>query len=226
MNTNRFYNSRCPTTSPNCSWQQFVVSTDDRVAFMQYWLVGASNCPSGWKSDAAGCYANSDTISISSQTYQGLGRIHLQGVSNNGPLRWPGDLVSFIVGSYAYAVAGPSLLGLKGNWTETEFNIFGDGCYGSIDVYHGLLGVKLELIEQTYDLPYNNAAPIPFMGMISGGTAETNTMNVVPGSICAKAGTPGSANPTLTYMQSSFDRYPVPPAPFCLLNDIASLTSD
>jgi len=131
------------------------------------------------------------------------------------------DVVTFISDGDAWSVSRGTF-GLAGNWNQVEFNIFGDACGSDVDI-NGLVNVKITINNPT------DGSPTPiFMGSVSGQTLETNTMNLVPGSLCPHRGfgmTNGQGaldEPWLEFLENDFHASP-PSAPFCLLNDISAL---
>jgi hypothetical protein len=212
LNTGNFNHASCPggLTGVPCAWQQFVFNNDlesfwgwSAGVFIQYWLIGISSCPSGWKSFDGSCYKSTEVTGFDQQTQSSLPDIGLQGLTENGR-----DTLWFWNFSSAKAVVAPSGLGLWGKWRQADFNVFGQSCGAHVDVPGAVIGNRLQIVEA--DTTSVIAAPVPFQG---SSTGETNSMNVVPGSVCSRPG-------ALEFLQVSPDRSP-PPAPYCFLNAYA-----
>jgi hypothetical protein len=100
---------------------------------MQYWLLGfGPTCPAGWTSvntalNPDDCYENGPM----QWTFYGitniadLGSMALMGAAQSGGE----DTLIFTSNLTAMALSNDdSILGLAGNWTDAEFNVFGDCC--------------------------------------------------------------------------------------------------
>jgi len=169
-------------------WEQFVYSSDYEVAFMQYWLINWNNpCPSGWASYGGDCYTNSNGVSAPKEVITKLKTLGLSGAAVNGGT----DTLVFTVGKKAYSTTGAdSVVYLATAWTESEFNIVGDGGGSEADFNSGShLTVKVAVANGTTNAPTCAAN--------SGTTGETNNLNL--GSC---AGTGGSS-PYIEFSESN-----------------------
>jgi len=150
-------------------WEQFVYSSDYTVAFMQYWLINWNNpCPSGWYSYSNDCYTNSNGVGVPKEAITKLKKFALSATAKNGGI----DTLVFTVGKVAYSTTGSdSVVYLATAWTESEFNVFGDG--GGSEAYFNLgssVTVKVAVSNGTTNAPTCAAN--------SGTTGETNNLNL------------------------------------------------
>jgi len=124
------------------TWEQFIYSTDSDgnsangrtpVAFIQDWFFAGSQsqynsvgCPSGWYSypDQLACYRNSNAVSVALVPVSSIGTIRLTGSATSGGV----DTVTFSVNGTAHSVSQTATtLNINRIWTQSEFNIFGNG---------------------------------------------------------------------------------------------------
>jgi hypothetical protein len=170
-------------------WEQFVYSSGYDAVFMQYWLIYWNNtCPSGWYSDGGGdCYTNSTAVTVPQEAIAELKTLKLSGAAKKGGK----DTVVLTVGTKAYSTTGKdSVVFLATAWTESEFNIIGDGDGSAADFNSGShVTVKVAVSNGT-----KNA---PTCASDAGTTAETNNLNL--GSC---AGT-GGASPYIEFTESN-----------------------
>ncbi len=152
-------------------WQQFVYSSGYEVAFMQYWLINWNNpCPSGWFSYSNDCYTNSNGVGAPLEVITSLNRLKLFG-ANYGGVGGTDELV-FSAGVRAYSTTGPdSIVDLATAWTESEFNIVGDGGGSEANFNSGSsITVQITVLNGTRD--------VPICAADSGTTGETNNLNL------------------------------------------------
>jgi len=169
-------------------WLQYVYSSDYTEGFMQYWLINwNTKCPGGWYSYGGDCYTNSNAVTIPKEAISKLKTIKLSGTAVDGGL----DTLVMTVGTKAYSVTGEdSVVYLSTAWTESEFNIVGDG--GGSEAYFNTgssLTVKVAVTNGT-----KNAA---VCASDSGTTGETNNLNL--GNCTGK----GGAKPYIEFIESN-----------------------
>jgi hypothetical protein len=155
---------------PNClSWEQFVYSSSEHAAFMQYWLINwNATCPGGWFTFSNDCYKNSSAVRVPQIAITKLKTLSLAGsaaASGN-------DVLTFTHATHAYSTTGPdSVVDLATGWNASEFNIVGDGGGSQANFNAGSkLTVKVEVDNGT------SAAPACLSN--AGTTGETNNLNL------------------------------------------------
>jgi len=186
MNTTACSGARNPAKC--LDWEQFVYSSGYDSAFMQYWLINWNNpCPSGWFSDSGDCYTNSAAVTVPREVITKLKTLKVSGTAKKGGI----DTMVFTAGTEAYSTTGSdSVVDLATAWTESEFNIVGDGDGSEADFNTGSsVTVKVAVSNGT-----KNA---PVCASDAGTTAETNNLNL--GSC---AGT-GGALPYIEFIESN-----------------------
>jgi hypothetical protein len=135
INTNFMTTPACAGSSDpaQCQgWEQFVFANDPTsvsYTFIQYWLLLFNNpCPAGWTtfsftgSTDIYCYRNSAAVIVPNQPIGNLGTLRLTGEATAA-----GDGVTFTAGMTAYNTPGGNYINASGEWTISEFNIFGYG---------------------------------------------------------------------------------------------------
>ncbi len=179
-------------------WQQFVYATDyltqgKAEVFIQYWLLdwGTERCPTGFAAGpSSACYKNSAFVSAPDLKITDLGNMSLEGQAAAGGH----DVVTFFNGTEAYSVtANDSVLDLGTVWTESEFNVVGNGGGSQADFNLGAeLAVLIRVVDGSKNAPrclYN-----------AGTTGETNNLNISTAS-CA-AGVVGP-NPAIEFIEAN-----------------------
>jgi hypothetical protein len=169
-------------------WEQFVYASGYDVAFMQYWLINwNTTCPTGWFKYSTDCYTNSAGVTAPQEVITKLKTLRLSGAAKKGGL----DTLVFTVGTEAYSTTGEdSVVDLATAWTESEFNIIGDGGGSEANFNEGAsVTVKVAVTNGTKNAPTCAAD--------SGTTGETNNLNL--GSC---TGTGGSA-PYIEFVESN-----------------------
>jgi hypothetical protein len=168
-------------------WEQFVYASGYDVAFMQYWLINWGNaCPRGWFKFSTDCYTNSAGVTAPQEAITNLKKLKLAGSTKKGV-----DTLVFTVGTQAYSTTGlDSVVDLATAWTESEFNIIGDGDGSEANFNSGSsLTVKIAVTNGTKNAP--TCAPN------SGTTGETNNLNL--GTCSGTAG----ATPYIEFIESN-----------------------
>lgn len=182
LNSNFMNTAACDGAGnpPECrAWEQFIYASGYQVAFMQYWLINWSNpCPSGWLTSGNNCYTNSAAVSAPQAPIIQLKTFKLSGSAKKGGT----DKLVFAVGTQAYSTTGSdSVVDLATAWTESEFNIFGDGNGSEANFNSGSsLTVKVTVSNGTTNAPTCASG--------AGTSGETNNLAL---GICA--GTGGTA---------------------------------
>lgn len=174
-------------------WEQFVYSSGYEEAFMQYWLINYNNrCPGGWFSYGGDCYTNSNAVSTPLAVITELKTLKLSGTAKLGTAKKAGiDTLVFTEEKQAYSTTGSdSVVDLATAWTESEFNIVGDGD-GSEATFNSGSSVTVKVAVT------NGTKNAPTCAADSGTTAETNNLNL--GSC---AGT-GAATPYIEFTESN-----------------------
>ena len=153
-------------------WLQYVYSSSEHAAFMQYWLIrytgGTVHCPAGWNVATPDCWKNSAAIVAPQEVVTDLPQLNLSGNAVSGGL----DTLVFMDGTKAYSTTGQdSVMFLSAGWTGSEFNIIGDGG-GSEAVFNAgtALTDQIDLTDGTNAVPTCKAH--------DGTTGETNNLNL------------------------------------------------
>ncbi len=132
MNSQFFATDACSgaTDPTQCQgWAQFLYSSGEQTAFIQYWLIGYGNtCPTtpynDWNQSGGNCFRNSDAVSVSQLPITALSTMRIRGFAETKSGK---DTVEFDVGTKAYrAENGDNAVDLGTNWRSTEGNVFGD----------------------------------------------------------------------------------------------------
>lgn len=150
-------------------WEQFVYASGYDVAFMQYWLINWNNtCPGGWFSYSNDCYTNSNGVTVPQEAITKLKTLKLSGSAKKGGI----DKLVFTVGTNAYSTTGSdSVVDLATAWTESEFNIIGDG-NGSEADFNTRSHVTVKVAVS------NGTKNAPTCASNAGTTGETNNLNL------------------------------------------------
>jgi hypothetical protein len=152
-------------------WEQFVYSSGYEEAFMQYWLINWNNpCPSGWFSYSNDCYTNSNAVGAPLEAITTLKTLKLSGSAS--AKKGGKDTLVFTAGKNAYSTTGlDTVVDLATAWTESEFNIIGDGDGSEAGFNSGSsVTVKVAVTNGTKNAPKCAAN--------SGTTGETNNLNL------------------------------------------------
>jgi hypothetical protein len=191
LNSNFMNTTACDGASDPAKcldWEQFVYSSGYEQAFMQYWLINWNNpCPSGWFSAGNDCYTNSAAVAVPREVITKLKTLKLSGAAKKGGI----DTLVFTVATEAYSTTGSdSVVDLATAWTESEFNIVGDGD-GSEAIFNSGSSVTVKVAVS------NGSKNTPICASDAGTTGETNNLNL--GSC---AGTGGAA-PYIEFIESN-----------------------
>jgi hypothetical protein len=174
-------------------WEQFVYSSGYEEAFMQYWLINYNTrCPSGWYSYGGDCYTNSNAVGTPEAVITELKTLKLSGSAKKGTAKKAGiDTLVFTAEKQAYSTTGlDTVVDLATAWTESEFNIVGDGDGSEASFNTGSsVTVKVAVANGTKNAPTCAAN--------SGTTAETNNLNL--GSCSGK----GAATPYIEFTETN-----------------------
>jgi hypothetical protein len=173
------------------SWEQFVYSSGETSAFMQYWLIGyGATCPSGWMSaEGTDCYKNSYGITVPQEPITSLQSMALSAHAKSGGL----DVLVLTVGTMAYSTSGKdSVVDLATAWSQSEFNIIGDG-EGSNATFNTGSSVRVRIAAT------NGSTSAPTCGGPSNGgtTGETNNLKL------GKCSATGGTNPYIAFTESN-----------------------
>jgi hypothetical protein len=170
-------------------WLQYVYSSSSQAAFMQYWLISWNTaCPKGWFSDGGGdCYKNSAAVAVPREPISTLNTIKISGSAAAGGL----DKLIMTVGTQAYSTTGQdSVVDLATAWSESEFNVFGDGGGSRATFNKGSsIQVKIAVANGTTDAPTCASG--------AGTTAETNNLTL------RKCTATGGAAPHILFTESN-----------------------
>jgi hypothetical protein len=161
-------------------WQQFIYSSDNAEAFMQYWLLNwGESCPTGWTTSFLDCYTSSAAVSVPKEVISKLKTLSFSGAAVEYGL----DTLIMYVGETAYKTTGKdNVLYLATAWEVSEFNILGDGGGSEANFNTGSsITVKNQVTNGTKR-----------QAMCQVGTAtsgETNNLNLDLHSCFGKGGT-------------------------------------
>jgi hypothetical protein len=177
--------------------EQFVYMTPllggANMVYIQYWLVNFNKpCPWGWLPGfpigSGSCFTNSaGAVSVPPQPLSNLQNLVLTATAGSS------DSVTLSVGGTLFSMSWTSLHNLAAQWTTAEFNVFGDG-NGSRLAFDP--GATVVVKMRTNDTGGTRQQPVD-SGMSI--TAETNSLTIVPGSVC----TFGGDHPGIQFMESN-----------------------
>jgi hypothetical protein len=191
LNSNFMSTAACngSTTGDCLSWEQFVYSSSEEAAFMQYWLIDYGNkCPSGggWNSYEGSCYKNSAAVTVPTIAITSLASFKLSGTAVSGG----NDTLVFTDGTKAYSTSGKdSVVYLATAWDQSEFNVIGDGGGSEAKFNKGAsITVNIALTDGSTAAPKCEAD--------DGTTGETNNLNL--GSCTASSG----SSPSIKFTES------------------------
>ena len=185
--TNSAITALCKSTATPSSctgWVQFVYW--EGAAEIWYNLIGAgSKCPSSaWQNVSGSCYYEAPkTAAISTQAISNLVNMTVTGVAGGAT-----DTVIVTTGpGQMHAAINTSLVDLAPDWTYADFNVLGNGSYGTATFNSGTT-LTVQLL--TDSATGNTSAPT--CGPYDSTTGESNSLTFVPGSCCTFGGeTPG-----------------------------------
>ena len=188
LNSNFMTTAACNGTSGCLAWEQFVYSSSEQSAFMQYWLIDYGKaCPSGWNTFSTDCWKNSSAVRVPKIPISYLSKLKLSGnaVANGN------DTLVFSIGNKAYSTSGKdSVTYLATDWNQSEFNIIGDGGGSAATFNSGSsIAVKVNVVDGT-----SNA---PTCASDAGTTGETNNLNL------GSCTTAGGSSPYMQFTESN-----------------------
>ena len=187
LNSNFMSTAACNGHSGCLAWEQFVYSSQEQSAFMQYWLIDYGNsCPSGWNAYDGSCYKNSAAVTVPKQPITSLAQLKLSGTAASGG----NDTLVFTTPTRAYSTTGKdSVTYLATAWKQAEFNIIGDGG-GSKATFNAGSSVTVKVAVT------HGSTAAPSCKSNAGTTGETN--NLTLGACSAVAG----ATPYIQFKES------------------------
>jgi hypothetical protein len=200
LNSNFMSSPACSGHSGCLAWEQFVYSSGEQSLFIQYWLLDYGTCPSGWNSYSGDCWKNSSAVAVPTIPVTELINVDLWGGAASA-----NDTVTLTTGSYhpgggadSYSFTTPtSVLDLVAGWSESEFNVFGDGGGSSASFNSGsTIGVRIQLLEQA------STQTAPTCVANAGTTGETNNLTLT-GGCSTGVGVAGSTNPYISFTESN-----------------------
>ncbi len=196
LNTS-FFNSTVCAGSPNPAcrgWQQFIYSSSNKMAFMQYWLISwGTVCPPGWNTFPIGgvnfCFRNSAAVAVpAAQTAADLHQMTVTGVAGSGGAL---DSVTLWTNGGAFTATGnDNVVNLAAGWTDAEYNIVGDCCGSQANFSAGTT-----MVVRT--VAHNGTTNQPLCEL-EGFTGETNNLTLV-----GTAAIPIQPAPTILFNQSN-----------------------
>ncbi len=180
------------STTGDCqTWEQFVYSSGEEAAFMQYWLINYGNsCPSGggWSSYQGSCYKNSAAVTVPKIVITSLSGEKIAATAKSGG----NDTLTFTGGGKAYATSGKdSVVYLATAWDQSEFNIVGDG--GGSAAKFNTSGVSITVKIALTD----GSTAAPTCEGNDGTTGETNNLKL--GKCTASSG----STPSVSFTESN-----------------------
>lgn len=187
LNSNFMTTAACKGISGCQSWEQFVYSSGEKAAFMQYWLINYGTCPSGWNSYSPDCYKNSAAVTVPKVAITQLANLKLSGKAvTNGK-----DTLTFTTATEAYSTTGnDSVVDLATDWHDSEFNIIGDGDGSGATFNKGSsVTVKIALTD--------GSTTAPTCASNAGTTGETNNLTLK--SCTASSG----STPSIQFVESN-----------------------
>jgi hypothetical protein len=177
------------TTGDCLTWEQFVYSSSETSAFMQYWLINYGNkCPSGagWMAYEGSCYKNSTAVTVPQIAITSLGNFKLSGTAVSGG----NDTLVFTNATQAYSTTGKdSVVYLATAWSQSEFNVIGDGGGSEAKFNKGAsITVEIGLTD--------GSSAAPTCEGDDGTTGETNNLNL---GACTAS---GGSTPSIKFTES------------------------
>ncbi|MBW8759012.1 MAG: hypothetical protein JF586_15485 [Burkholderiales bacterium] len=188
LNSNFMSTAAC-NGHPGClAWEQFVYSSYEQSAFMQYWLIDYGNtCPSGWNAYSGSCYRNSAAVNVPKQSISVLSQLKMSATAVAGG----NDTLVFTTPTRAYSTTGKdSVTYLATAWKQAEFNIIGDGG-GSKATFNAGSSITVKVAVA------HGSTAAPTCASNAGTTGETNNLRL--GSCSAV----GGATPYIQFKESN-----------------------
>lgn len=201
INTNTFTSTAC-SGSPNAGcrgWEQFVYENNNvsHRVFIQYWLLDYNAaCPAGWTqfsftgSTTIYCYQSTTTASLpAGQPANTLGTMTMSASANTGA-----DQVTITAGANAASRVGLNAVALSAGWTDSEFNVFGDGGNSSGGGAATFSANSTITVREVIHNGTTNAPPC----VMEGFTGETNSLTLVGAPVLAT-----QPSPTIEFTESN-----------------------
>ena len=169
LNSNFMSTAACNGHSGCLAWEQFVYSSSETSAFMQYWLIDYGNsCPSGWNAYQGSCYKNSAAVTVPKEPITSLSTLKLSGTAVSGG----NDTLVFTAGTKAYSTTGKdTVTDLASAWKQAEFNIIGDGG-GSKATFNSGSSITVKVAVT------HGSTTAPTCASNAGTTGETNNLTL------------------------------------------------
>jgi len=188
LNSNFMSTAACNGHSGCLAWEQFVYSSYEQSAFMQYWLIDYGNsCPSGWNAYSGSCYRNSAAVNVPKQPISVLSQLKMSATAVAGG----NDTLVFTTPTKAYSTTGKdSVTDLATAWKQSEFNIIGDGG-GSKATFNTGSSITVKVAVA------HGSTAAPTCASNAGTTGETNNLRL--GSCSAV----GGATPYIQFKESN-----------------------
>lgn len=188
LNSNFMSTAACNGHSGCLAWEQFVYSSYEQQAFMQYWLIDYGNsCPSGWNAYSGSCYKNSAAVNVPKQAISVLSQLKMSATAVAGG----NDTLVFTAPTKAYSTTGKdSVTDLATAWKQSEFNIIGDGG-GSKATFNAGSSITVRVAVA------HGSTAAPSCASNAGTTGETNNLRL--GSCSAV----GGATPYIQFKESN-----------------------
>jgi len=188
LNSNFMSTAACNGHSGCLAWEQFVYSSYEQSAFMQYWLIDYGNsCPSGWNAYSGSCYRNSAAVNVPKQPISVLSQLKMSATAVAGG----NDTLVFTTPTKAYSTTGKdSVTDLATAWKQSEFNIIGDGG-GSKATFNAGSSITVKVAVA------HGSTAAPTCASNAGTTGETNNLRL--GSCSAV----GGATPYIQFKESN-----------------------
>jgi len=202
LNTNWFPvtdNNLCPSRQICSGWVQFKYTNliSYGVIDIQYWLAGASSCPSSWQSQIQWGlqYCVMDLAWQGQKRTPALSITDLVHVKLNGQTANGTDTATIMMGRRSYSVTSLSpFKDLAHGWTQAEFNVF--GANGNFAVAHFNPGSTLAVKTRIHNGTAN--VPVCLATTGAGGTYESNNLNF--NSPCCPQ---GGKDPSITFVEGA-----------------------
>jgi hypothetical protein len=191
LNSNFMTKARCHTIPGCMAWQQFVYSSSEQSAFMQYWLINQGTCPQSdlgeWIDAGNGaCFKNSNAVSVPQLDISNLSTMSMSASAVLGG----NNVLVFSADGQAFSTSGrDAVVELEKDWNGAEFNIIGDGG-GSEATFNAGSSITVNLALT------NGSTAAPQCLSNDGTTGETNNLNL------GSCNTGGGTTPFIQFTES------------------------
>lgn len=183
VNTNQFPSSACSGGLAGCQAAMQAVfygqsgNADIWYVLLNYYS-GSGGCPSSsWQGVGGTCYLEESNyqVNVGAQPVSNLSALSLSAIAGSPNV----TMTMSAGGGTVKSVGVPNVVGLGGAWTNTDFNIFGDGG-GDRASFAGTPTIQVQTEVQSATSPTcSPTAP--------SSTVETNSLNLVP-NCCVASG--------------------------------------